>query len=52
MVFISLILYHKPGLFDFFHGYLWQVGFVIFMLLLVILWMWKIVKPKPAREAR
>jgi len=52
MVFISLILYHKPGLFDFFHGYLWQVGFVIFMLLLVILWMWKIVKPRPAREAR
>ena len=52
MVFISLILYHKPGLFDFFHGYIWQVGFVIFMLLLVILWMWKIVKPKPAREAR
>jgi len=51
MVFIALIMIHKPKLFDFFHGYLWQVGFVIFMLLLVILWMWKIVKPKPAREA-
>ena len=48
MVFISLVLYHRRDLFEFFHGYLWQVGFVIFMLLLVILWMWKIVKPKPA----
>jgi exosortase/archaeosortase family protein len=46
MVFISLILYHKPHLFELFHGYLWQVGFVIFMLLLVIVWMWKIVRPK------
>jgi archaeosortase B (VPXXXP-CTERM-specific) len=46
MVFISLVLYHRPELFDLFHGYLWQVGFVIFMLLLVILWMGKIVKPK------
>ena len=46
MVFISLVLYHRPGLFDLFHGYLWQVGFVIFMLLLVILWMGKIVKPQ------
>lgn len=44
MVFISLILYHKRELFDFFHGYLWQISFVIFMLLLVILWMGKIVK--------
>jgi archaeosortase B (VPXXXP-CTERM-specific) len=50
MVFISLIMCHKPQLFDFFHGYLWQVSFVIFMLLLVILWMWKIVKPKAARK--
>lgn len=48
MVFISLVLYHRPGLFDLFHGYLWQVVFVIFMLLLVILWMGKIVKPKRA----
>ena len=46
MVFISLVLYHRPKIFDLFHGYLWQVGFVIFMLLLVILWMGKIVKPK------
>ena len=46
MVFISLVLYHRPGLFDLFHGYLWQVGFVIFMLLLVILWMGKIAKPQ------
>jgi archaeosortase B (VPXXXP-CTERM-specific) len=46
MVFISLVLYHKRELFDFFHGYLWQVSFVIFMLLLVILWMGKIVKPR------
>ncbi len=44
MVFISLVLYHKRELFDFFHGYLWQVSFVIFMLLLVILWMGKVVK--------
>jgi archaeosortase B (VPXXXP-CTERM-specific) len=48
MVFISLVLYHKRGLFDFFHGYLWQVSFVIFMLLLVILWMGKIVKRRGA----
>ena len=46
MVFISLVLYHRHELFDLFHGYLWQVGFVIFMLLLVILWMGKIVRPK------
>ncbi len=46
MVFIALVLYHRPDLFAFFHGYLWQVSFVIFMLLLVIVWMWKIVKPK------
>ena len=46
MVFISLVLYHWPGLFHLFHGYLWQVVFVIFMLLLVILWMGKIVRPK------
>lgn len=44
MVFISLVLYHRKDLFHFFHGYLWQVSFVIFMLLLVILWMGKIVK--------
>lgn len=50
MVFVSLVLYHKRELFDFFHGYLWQVSFVIFMLLLVIVWMAKIVKPRPARE--
>jgi archaeosortase B (VPXXXP-CTERM-specific) len=52
MVFISLVLCHKPHLFKLFHGYLWQVGFVIFMLLLVIVWMWKIVKPKPAGASR
>ena len=45
MVFISLVLYHKRELFDFFHGYFWQVSFVIFMLLIVIFWMGKIVKP-------
>ncbi len=44
MIFISLVLYHKRELFDFFHGYLWQIGFVIFMLFLVILWMGRIVK--------
>lgn len=49
MVFIALILYHKRGLFHFFHGYLWQVSFAVFMLLLVILWMTKIVKPKGAK---
>lgn len=50
MVFISLVLFHRPDLFELFHGYLWQVVFVIFMLLLVIVWMWKIVKPKEATE--
>ena len=39
MIFISLILYHKKSLFPFFHGYFWQVGFVVFMLILVFLWM-------------
>lgn len=48
MVVVSLVLYHKRELFDLFHGYLWQVGFVIFMLLLVIFWMAKIVRPRPA----
>jgi archaeosortase B (VPXXXP-CTERM-specific) len=46
MVFVALVLYHRRDLFTFFHGYLWQVSFVIFMLLLVIVWMWKIVKPR------
>lgn len=45
MVLITIILGHSSKLFRFFHGYLWQVVFVIFMLLLVILWMGKIVKP-------
>jgi len=48
MVFVSLVLFHKRELFDFFHGYLWQVVFVIFMLLLVIFWMSRIVKPRNA----
>ena len=56
MVFISLVLYHRRELFDFFHGYLWQVSFVIFMLLLIILWMGKIVKhegaPRPREEEK
>jgi archaeosortase B (VPXXXP-CTERM-specific) len=52
MVFISLVAYHWPRLFDLFHGYVWQVGFVIFMLLIVIVWMWKVVKPGPAEEKR
>jgi exosortase/archaeosortase family protein len=49
MVVVSLVLYHRRELFGLFHGYLWQVGFVIFMLLLVIFWMTKIVRPSPAR---
>ncbi len=49
MVFVALILYHKRDLFHLFHGYLWQVSFVVFMLLLVILWMTKIVRPKEAK---
>ena len=52
MVVISLVLFHKPKLFDFVHGYLWQVSFVIFMLLLVIWWMWKVVKPRAAKKAQ
>lgn len=52
MVFISIVLYHRRDLFDFFHGYLWQVGFVIFMLLLVIFWMTRMVKPRGGKSAR
>jgi archaeosortase B (VPXXXP-CTERM-specific) len=52
MVVISLVLIHKPKLFNFVHGYLWQIGFVIFMLLLVIVWMGKIVKPRAAGKAQ
>ncbi len=48
MVGVSLVLYHKRELFGFFHGYFWQIIFVIFMLLLVIFWMAKIVKPRKA----
>lgn len=51
MVFISWILFTRPGLFDLFHGYLWQAGFLIFMLALVIFWMGKIVRGKPRRSA-
>ncbi|MBN2184821.1 MAG: archaeosortase/exosortase family protein [Candidatus Krumholzibacteriota bacterium] len=46
MVFVALILYHKPGLFDFVHGYLWQGSFLIFMFILVVFWMSRIVKPE------
>jgi exosortase/archaeosortase family protein len=48
MVVVSLVLFHKRELFGFFHGYFWQIVFVIFMLLLVIFWMAKIVKPRKA----
>ena len=48
MVVVSLVLFHKRELFGFFHGYFWQIIFVIFMLLLVIFWMAKIVKPREA----
>jgi len=51
MIFISLILYHKRSLFDFFHGYLWQAGFVIFMLILVFLWMNKFARFEKAESA-
>jgi exosortase/archaeosortase family protein len=44
MVFITVMLGYSSRLFHFFHGYLWQVVFVIFMLLLVIFWMGKIVR--------
>ena len=49
MVFVALVLYHKRELFHLFHGYLWQVSFVVFMLLLVVLWMTKIVRPRKER---
>jgi exosortase/archaeosortase family protein len=39
VVLITLILYKYNELFDLFHGYLWQIVFVAFMLLLVFLWM-------------
>ncbi len=45
VVFISLVIYHRKDLFDFFHGYLWQVGFVVFMLILVFFWTAKIARP-------
>jgi archaeosortase B (VPXXXP-CTERM-specific) len=51
MVFIAVVLNHRRDLFDFFHGYLWQVSFVIFMLLLVIFWMGKIVGRKSGSDA-
>jgi exosortase/archaeosortase family protein len=50
MVVVSLVLFHRRELFKFFHGYFWQIIFVIFMLLLVIFWMVKIVKPRGAKE--
>ena len=52
MVFISWILYEKHELFELFHGYLWQAGFLIFMILLVIFWLGKIVKVKAPGGAR
>ncbi|MBD3423777.1 MAG: hypothetical protein GF417_04990 [Candidatus Latescibacteria bacterium] len=42
VVFITIILYERSDLFDFFHGYLWQISFVLFMLLLVFFWMSRI----------
>lgn len=52
MVFIALVLYHRRDLFHFFHGYLWQVSFAVFMLLLVLVWMTKVVRPREAKPAR
>jgi len=45
VVFISMVIYHRKDLFDFFHGYLWQVGFVVFMLILVFFWTARIARP-------
>ena len=42
LVFIAIILYEKRELFGLFHGYLWQISFVGFMLLLVFFWMSRI----------
>lgn len=39
VVFIAVVLYEKRELFGLFHGYLWQISFVGFMLLLVFFWM-------------
>jgi exosortase/archaeosortase family protein len=50
MIFISLILYHNRSLFHFFHGYFWQVGFVVFMLILVFIWMNKFAEIGKARS--
>lgn len=52
VAFISLILYHRRDLFDFFHGYLWQVGFIVFMLMLVFIWTAKIAKHPEEDEDR
>jgi exosortase/archaeosortase family protein len=52
MVFIAWILYVRHDLFELFHGYLWQAGFLIFMILLVIFWLGKIVKVKAPGGAR
>jgi exosortase/archaeosortase family protein len=52
MVFISWIIYTRPGLFELFHGYLWQAGFLIFMILLVIFWLGTIVKARVPGGAR
>lgn len=42
VAFITVVLYEKREMFDFFHGYLWQISFVAFMLLLVFFWMSRI----------
>ncbi|MFO7916096.1 MAG: archaeosortase/exosortase family protein [Candidatus Krumholzibacteriales bacterium] len=42
VAFIAVILYEKRELFGLFHGYLWQISFVGFMLLLVFFWMSRI----------
>jgi archaeosortase B (VPXXXP-CTERM-specific) len=47
---IAYLTVHRPSLFDFFHGFLWQVSFFLFMLLIVYVWLTRIVRP-PGRKA-
>lgn len=49
LVVIAYLTIYKPGLFNFFHGFLWQVSFFLFMLLIVYIWLTRVVRP-PARR--
>ncbi|MHC1566570.1 MAG: hypothetical protein ACXQT5_06090 [Candidatus Syntropharchaeia archaeon] len=44
LVVISFVQIYSPSLFEFFHVYLWQATFIIFVVIIFLLWIEMVVK--------